>query len=235
MENKLKEKRLEAGMTQEELAQAIGSSKSYVCQLENENRDIRKIRQDTMQRICVALDCEAKDLIVSAELEYTTDGKLIVDNLWYDQALSHNCVVEISGEYFIAPSFVEYDTTKKPLGELLRPMTKKISVSAKELPQCNYLMLGCVPRGGFKVEVGRAITKDELDKLINEYKLGADDISAEFIDAKGALYGDAAKINFAAVQIRVSSSEAIAVETKLRNMGIEAANIAPERVNIRVK
>lgn len=238
MTNKLKEKRTEMGLTQEQLAQMIGSSKQYISQLENGDRDIRRLRQDTIQRICAALNCNIDDLIVLAKFEYDNEDRLIVDNLWYDPVLPNNRIIEIDGDYFIAPTFYTFlENSSKPITkEQLRPMLKKLSVASKKLPQHNYLMFGCVPRGGFKVEIGRAITNDELSELVREYNLAEDDISGEFVDTKGGVYGESVKVGFTAIQIKASSGAiAISIENKLRDKGIEAANIAPERVNIRVR
>lgn len=238
MKNKLKEIRTNIGLTQEQLAQAIGTSKSYISQLESGDRDIRRLRQDTIQRICAALNCDTDDLIVLAKFEYDNENRLIVDNLWYDPALPNNRIIEIDGDYFIAPTFYTFlDNSSKPITkEQLRPMLKKLSVTSKKLPQHNYLMFGCVPRGGFKVEIGRAITNGELSDLIQEYNLTKDDISGEFIDTKGEIYGDSVKVSFTAIQIKVSSgATAISIENKLRDKGIEVANITTGRINIRVR
>ena len=238
MINKLKDKRTEVGLTQEQLAQMIGSSKQYISQLENGDRDIRRLRQDTIQRICAALNCDTDDLIVLAKFEYDSENRLIVDNLWYDPALPNNRIIEIDGDYFIAPTFYTFlDNSSKPITkEQLRPMLKKLSVASKKLPQHNYLMFGCVPRGGFKVEIGRAITDEDLSNLIREYNLSEDDISGEFIDTKGGIYGDSAKVSFTAIQIKVpSGATAISIENKLRDKGIEVANITSGRINIRVR
>lgn len=238
MTNKLKEKRTEMGLTQEQLAQMIGSSKQYISQLENGDRDIRRLRQDTIQRICAALNCNIDDLIVLAKFEYDNENRLIVDNLWYDPALPNNRIIEIDGDYFIAPTFYTFlDNSSKPITkEQLRPMLKKLSVTSKKLPQHNYLMFGCVPRCGFKVKIGRAITNEELFDLIQEYNLTKDDISGEFIDTKGRIYGDSVKVSFTAIQIKVpSGTTAISIENKLRDKGIEVSNVTSGRINIRVQ
>jgi transcriptional regulator with XRE-family HTH domain len=44
----LKEARLGAGLTQEELAEKVGTTKSYISKLEN---DIKEVRLSTLQKI----------------------------------------------------------------------------------------------------------------------------------------------------------------------------------------
>lgn len=234
--NKLKEIRNKVGLTQEQLAAAIGSSKSYISQLESGARNIRQIRTDTMQRLCAVLNCTADDLMIDTDFEFNEDGKLIVDGLYYDKRLPNNFVAEIDGEYFLTPSLAVFAATKdsKSIQEQLRPMATKVAVSAMPLGEYVYPMLNCVPRQGFTIELLRAITAEEFEELVNRFNLTEEDISGEFVSEKGGFYGKSAKKTFTAKQIRVENGQAIPLEEELRNKGIEAANIAPGRVNIRV-
>ena len=84
MKNNLKEVRTQVGLTQEQLADAIGTSKSYISQLENGSRNIDTIRQCTMSKLCAALSCKPEDLFVPIKFEYNEDGNLIVDSVWHD-------------------------------------------------------------------------------------------------------------------------------------------------------
>lgn len=61
--NNLKNLRQQAGLTQEQLADAAGLSKNYISQLERETRSVDKMQYDTMQRICAALNCPVGSII----------------------------------------------------------------------------------------------------------------------------------------------------------------------------
>ena len=84
MKNNLKELRTQAGLTQEHLAKAMGTSKTYISQLENGIRNIDTIHQSTMSKLCAALNCSPEDLFVPIEFQYDEDGKLIIDSAWHD-------------------------------------------------------------------------------------------------------------------------------------------------------
>ena len=85
--NNVKKIRTAAGLTQEELATMIGSSKQYISSLERGERNINQIRADTMQRLCSALNCNSDDLIIiKSEFECDDEGKLIEPHL---RACSH--------------------------------------------------------------------------------------------------------------------------------------------------
>ena len=57
--NKLKARRVQMKLTQLELANKIGVSESYICQIENGKMvSIRKL-----EKIAKALGCQAKDLL----------------------------------------------------------------------------------------------------------------------------------------------------------------------------
>nr|WP_303182486.1 hypothetical protein [Lachnoclostridium phocaeense] len=57
---------------------------------------------------------------------------------------------------------------------------------------------------------------------------------AKFEDVKGAVYGRKYAKTYTCVQVKVDGDQAISLEGKLIAMGIEAGNIAPGRVNIKV-
>lgn len=233
MKNKLKDVRLSAGMTQEQLANMIGSSKQYISSLENGNRDIRRIQQDTMQRICSALVCKPDDLIVKAEFDHDKSGNLIVDKLWLDPRYQNNTIAEIDGEFFMLPGLSKFDV-KKPHEDQIMPMAIKVSLSAKEAMKHWYVMYKCVPRGGFDVKLGRAITESELSDLFEKYRITEDRVSNEFVAKKGELYGEYAK-TYTAIQINVSGENPVLIEQELLEKGIEASAISADHVNIRIK
>ena len=56
---KLRDKRVQSGLTQLELAKKVGVSESYICQIENGKMvSIKKLEQ-----IAKAVECKAKDLL----------------------------------------------------------------------------------------------------------------------------------------------------------------------------
>lgn len=160
------------------------------------------------------------------------DNLLVVDELYFDPRYPINPVVKIRDGYYMLPA--GYVTAKRISEGELKPFKDKPGTRARKAMQSfEYLMCRLIPREGFKVNVGRAITEEELEGLKQEYGLTDDDISKEFDDEKGAIYGDDTKQTYKAIQIRVLANEAIALEEKLRERGIEASSGSPGRVNIR--
>ena len=233
MKNNLKEVRIQAGMTQEQLAESIGTSKAYISQLENGARNIDTIRQSTMSKLCAALNCNQKDLIAPIEFKYDEDGKLIIDSAWHDPHFPTGYVLIINDAAYLLPMGRNYksgvDAVK--VMHLLRFYTK--GDRAEKIKAYEYPFIPCVPKSGFDIRLGRAITEEELDDIRKEYSITDDDISGKFDDVKGRIYGKYAK-TYTCVQVRVDNNKAISLEERLLKMGIEAGNIAPGRVNIRV-
>ena len=233
MKNNLKEVRTQAGMTQEQLAESIGTSKAYISQLENGTRNIDTIRQSTMSKLCAALNCNPEDLIVPTKFQYDEDGKLIIDSAWHDPHFPTGYVLLIDGDAYLLPMGRNYksgvDAVK--VMHLLRFYTK--GDRAEKIKAYEYPFIPCVPKSGFDIRLGRAITEEELDDIRKEYSITDDDISGKFDDVKGRIYGKYAK-TYTCVQVRVDNNKAISLEERLLKMGIEAGNIAPGRVNIRV-
>lgn len=233
MKNNLKEVRIQAGMTQEQLAESIGTSKAYISQLENGARNIDTIRQSTMSKLCAALNCNPEDLIAPIEFKYDEDGKLIIDSAWHDPHFPTGYVLIINDAAYLLPMGRNYksgvDAVK--VMHLLRFYTK--GDRAEKIKAYEYPFIPCVPKRGFDIRLGRAITEEELDDIRKEYSITDDDISGKFDDVKGRIYGKYAK-TYTCVQVRVDNNKAISLEERLLKMGIEAGNIAPGRVNIRV-
>lgn len=235
MKNNLKEIRTQVGLTQEQLAETMGTSKTYISQLENGTRNINNIRQSTMQKLCVALNCSPEDLIVPIEFEYDEDGKLIIDSAWHDPHFPTGYVLFIEENAFLLPMGRNYNSGEDAV-RVLRPLkfyTKNGNQTTK-IKNYEYPFIPCVPRNGFNIKLGRAITNEELSHIREEYHITDNDITGTFEDVKGKLYGKYAK-TYACVQVRVDATQAIGLESKLINLGIEAGNIAPGRVNIRVE
>lgn len=234
MKNNLKEVRTQAGMTQEQLAESIGTSKAYISQLENGTRNIDTIRQSTMTKLCAALNCVPEDLIIPTEFQYDEDGKLIIDSAWHDPHFPTGYVLLIDGDAFLLPMGRNYNSGEDAV-KIMRPLkfyTKDKHTT--KLRNYEYPFIPCIPRNGFDIKLGRAITLEELSEIREEYHITDDDISGTFEDVKGKLYGKYAK-TYTCVQVRVDNNKAIPLEDQLVKMGIEAGNIAPGRVNIRVE
>lgn len=233
MKNNLKEIRTQAGLTQEQLAEAIGTSNSYISQLENGVRNIDTIRQSTMSKLCAALNCSPEDLIIPTNFEYDEEGKLIISSAWHDPQFPRGYVLFINKNAFLLPMGRNYDSGEDAV-KALRPL-KYYSKNEQmtKLKDYEYPFIPCVPENGFNVKLGRAITDEELSHICKEYHITDDDISGIFTNTKGELYGKYAKV-YTCVQVRVDIPLGISLERQLVELGIEAANIAPGRVNIRV-
>lgn len=161
------------------------------------------------------------------ELEYTENNLLVVDEGIYDPHLSNHIVIRVNGELYL----LNVLASKKPIKESdLRPYKSHIDKSWYRLSGVDCCIYGLMLRN-FEVSLGRAITDDEFEAIKKKYNLTDDDVSADFEDTKGAIFGERAK-KYTAKQIRVLGAD-IAVESELQSKGIQANNIAPGRVNIR--
>lgn len=231
--NNLKAIREEKGLTQQQLADMIGTSKPYISQLESGKRNIKQIQSGTMQRLCSALECKLEDLTTKFVPKYE-DGLLIVDCIWYDPRFT-NPICQIGDEYFLIGTPVQITSAGEDPVKTLRPFMSKPATTAKEVLQPYYpLMYKCVKRSGYDIELLRAITTEEFDELKKELNLTEEDISTEFTDVKGRCFGERYWKEYTSVQIKVKGN-AIYLEHRLLDKGIEASSVAPYRVNIRVK
>lgn len=236
MKNNLKEIRTNAGLTQEQLAEALGTSKTYISQLETGARNIDTIRQSTMEKLCAALGCKESDLIIPIDFQFNDEGKLIVDSIWHDPRFQSGYILLIGGNAFFVPMGRYYENGEAVV-KALRPLkfyTKGGKRTCK-IAEYEYAFLPCDPKDGINVKLGRPITDDELAHIRKEYNITDDDISDRFIDTKGSIYGKKYMKTYACVQVRVPSSKAIDLERVLMEKGIEALNIDIGRVNIRVE
>jgi hypothetical protein len=164
------------------------------------------------------------------KLEYEND-LLIVDELIFDPTLANGVVVRIESEYYMLNSAL----AAAPINEsALRPYKRTVNKDwAKATYDHQFYTYGMMPRGGFKVAIGRSITAGELEEIFNKYHLGPEDVSAEFADKSGMLYGEKYAKTYTSRQIRVPTDKALSIEHKLRDKGIEAFSGSPGRVNIR--
>lgn len=169
--------------------------------------------------------------------QYNDDGRLIVDAVWCDSHYPNNYIVIINGSAYLLSSDRYYPDGRHAANDLHH--LKYYNFNPKnecmtKLQQYAYIYTGCVPKEGFHVYIGRAITDKELNQIIMDYDLTSDDISEKFKFTKGEIYGKYAK-TYTSIQVAIANGKAIELEQKLRKLGIEAANIAPGRVNIRIE
>ena len=75
---------------------------------------------------------------------------------------------------------------------------------------------------------------EEFDELKQKFNLTEDDISEPFEFKKGAIFGEKYEIKYTCLQIQLDNKDAMEMEQKLKEKGIEAANIAADRLNIRI-
>jgi hypothetical protein len=161
--------------------------------------------------------------------EYKKD-LLIVDELIYDPSLSTSVVVRINDAYYM---YNAAEARNKPVKNL-RPYKKQPYKSWRRGSfDHEFLMCGLIPRDGFKVPIGRAITAEELREVIEKYGLTDAEVSEEFENVIGGIYGEEYAKTIKSIQVKVSENEAIPLETALKEMGIQAGSGSPGRVNIR--
>ena len=227
----IRELRKEKGMTQEELGNRIGKPKQYISSLENGKRCIESIATVTSCKMAEILGTTVEELvnppedINDSEFEWE-DGKLVVDNISYDTGLNR-VIIENDGLYYAIKGKLSQEI---PLNQQLIQVRRHC-----EFKDLGNMINNCVPRQGFNIEVGREITPSEMQSIREEYNILDDDISDEFIEIKGDVFGDKYKKTYTCVQIKVAESIASELESKLNDKGIEAKNIAVGRVNIRTK
>lgn len=161
--------------------------------------------------------------------EYKND-LLVVDELIYDPSYPTKIVVRINRDYFMIDIA---ETKKRPIENIL-PYKKPVDNSWRRGNlNWQFWINGLIPRSGFKVSVGRAITPEEFEEIIKKYGLTEDEISEEFNEVLGSIYGKEYAETIRSVQIKVPDHEAISLETELKEKGIQAGNTSPGRVNIR--
>lgn len=161
--------------------------------------------------------------------EYKND-LLIVDELIYDPAYPTDVVIRIDGEYYMINTA---EAINRPIKNI-RPYKKPVCNNwYRGTHDWQFLINGLIPRDGFKVPVGRPITVEEFREVVEKYGLTDAEISKEFDDMIGGIYGEEYAKTIKSIQVKVPGSEAIPLEEALKKKGIQAGNVAPGRVNIR--
>ena len=147
-------------------------------------------------------------------------------------------MILIDGSAFLYPMGRMFENGQDA-AKVLRPlkfyMMDENNKNMQSVAKYEYSLLPFDPKSGIEVTIGRAIAKDELELIRAEYNITDDDMSDTFVDTKGSVYGKKYMKEYTCVQIRVSAEQARELEEKLMDKGIEAGNIAPGRVNIRVE
>lgn len=249
MKNTLKILRKEKGLTQEELGKTCNKPKSYIADLESGKRNISNIAAETLVKIAKTLGAEPEDIVdPPEELDdndfewedvYETgkevDYYLVVDNVIYSTR-TNKLIFKIGDLWYEK----KVDRFNKEL-----PISKQLKLIKSTIDDTNQMSYNndptfvisnrYVPRGGFVVKLGREITKTELAALIKKYELRDSEISNEFSDCVGNIFGPKYKKDYTAIQIAVPEMEAITLEKQLRGKGIEAFSSCAGRVNIRIK
>lgn len=159
--------------------------------------------------------------------------KLIVDCAWHI-GINGVCIAKIDQQYY-SFTYRSADIQNNRLYQIDQTIAERKIRPEKEFANYEYILLGLEKRSGYDVPLGRAITKEEFEKLKQRFKLNEDTISEPFEDVKGAIYGEKYQKKFNAIQIKVSNSEALQLEDELMSKGIEAGNGSSGRVNIRIE
>jgi hypothetical protein len=162
-------------------------------------------------------------------MEMSDKGRWIVDEVIIDPHYPNSLVVLDRGNYYLVR------TAKAAVAPTPLPHYQAVSAYRRFSHNFEWVTFGLQPRVGFfTIEVGRAITPSEWDELIKRENLGKDDMTEEFGATIGEIYGPSVAQRYKVRQILVDGSHALDVESRLRDMGIEAFNGSPGRVTIRV-
>ena len=170
--------------------------------------------------------------------EYDERIHLLVDGVYTDPHFPTMYVVRIGADYFrviatrimdngedLAKRLIPMPAYRPPVG--LEPANMATAIVCL---QCTFRD---VPKD--MLEIGRAITDDELADFVARHEIGPDDISEPFKDVENAIYGKKYETVIIVRQVRVASENPISLESELKRRGIYAFSGAPKRLNIRIK
>lgn len=162
--------------------------------------------------------------------ENKKNKKIIVDcAYWYD-AYPHNIIAELDGKMYLIPTHNRKSNNLSDFRLVKQVIGKECM---REFPDYDYITWGLEKRSGYDIVLRRAITGKEMEELKKEFSLTDDDISEPYESVKGEVYGKYAK-KYKCIQVKVPNDAAIGLETRLKNKGIEAANINVGTIEIRV-
>lgn len=236
MKNNLKELRQQMGLTQQELANLIGTQKQYISNLETGIRNLDGIRSETLQKLCSALNCTPEDFVKEDATFEFEDGKLIFDDLYM---VGNLYVVVIKGRNYLLPMVSQYCGSEKKKNTIVQHLKPYRGFVNKRMYKPIYEVIcplyDLVPRQGYNVPLGRPITDDELNEFKTEYGIKDEDMSEPFVAKKGEMYDRYAK-TYTAIQFKLRNGEnPFSVESKWSKKGIEISAVNPSTINVRVK
>ena len=157
---------------------------------------------------------------------------LMVDGAYRVMGYSGDIVVKRDDVCYLLPAL---NRTSNDLTKFKKlPKTIVENKELHELLDFEYVTKELEKKSGYEIKVGRAITDEEVDELKQKFNLTEDDISEPFKLKKGAIFGEKYEIKYTCLQIQLDNKDAIEMEQKLKEKGIEAANIAADRLNIRI-
>ena len=223
----LKEIRLAAGLTQEELAQKVGTSKGNISKYETGERSLKMARAETLRKLAEACGVTVEQLFDEPKFDYSGfRGALMVDAIYFDPQ-GHGYLIRIDDAYYVCP--FRLNTMDKPPQKQDLRMSLKSYGDLEEVPDYVYMMCFCERKSGYEVKIGRAITSEELEEL----HISPEDMTEPFMDTKGDIYGPKYRKEFKVVQVKCNF--ALALERELKDKGIEAASTSAGRINIRIE
>lgn len=77
--NNIKELRIRASMTQQNLANLLKVTRQYVSAIESGKE---KLSTATIAKLQSIFNCTEEEIVKKAKIEYDEDGRLIVDCIW---------------------------------------------------------------------------------------------------------------------------------------------------------
>lgn len=157
---------------------------------------------------------------------------LVVDGAYRVMGYSGDIVVKIDDEFYLLPALNRTSNDLTKFKKLPESIVKNKELH--ELLDFEYVTKELEKKSGYEIKVGRAITDEEFDELKQKFNLTEDDISEPFEFKKGAIFWEKYEIKYTCLQIQLDNKDAMEMEQKLKEKGIEAANIAADRLNIRI-
>ena len=157
---------------------------------------------------------------------------LVGDGAYRVMGYSGDIVVKIDDEFYLLPALNRTSNDLTKFKKLPESIVKNKELH--ELLDFEYVTKELEKKSGYEIKVGRAITDEEFDELKQKFNLTEDDISEPFEFKKGAIFGEKYEIKYTCLQIQLDNKDAMEMEQKLKEKGIEAANIAADSLNIRI-
>jgi len=200
------------------------SARAFLASLVENEKDAEERKDENMENRFL----RTEDWMELSELGYWIVDELILDPHYESTA----CIVKDRGTYYM----IQY-RGGNPSDVIPVPNYKPSPVYERPEYNHDYMIRGLEPRQGFKpIQVGRAITEKEWDALVAGQALTEDDISDEFEDVYGDIYGPKARTVVIVRQIKCKTAgDNIPLSRELQDKGIQATAPNAGRVNIRVK